>query len=32
MDLASSLRGAAQTVLSDIRSELRRFYNQLVSA
>lgn len=32
MELATSLRGTAQTVLSDLRPEQRRDYNQLVSA
>lgn len=32
MELATSLRGAAQTVLSDLRPEQRKDYNQLVSA
>lgn len=32
MELATSLRGAAQTVLSDLRPEQRRDYHQLVCA
>ena len=32
MELATSLRGAAQTVLSDLRPEQRRDYQQLVCA
>ena len=32
MELATSLRGAAQTVLSDLRPEQRTDFNQLISA